>query len=101
MTSSSRAQSSTVRAIGPTVSTDQESGTIPRVGTRPVEGRMPETPQNAVGMRIEPAVSVPSVPGTRPAAAAAALPPLEPPVARPSSQGLQARPKARLVVRGP
>ena len=74
---------------------------MPRPGTRPVEGRIPETPQNEVGMRIDPAVSVPRLPGTRPAAVAAALPPLDPPVARPVSHGLWARPKARLVVSGP
>ena len=74
---------------------------MPRLETSPVEGRIPVTPQNAEGMRIEPAVSVPSVPVTTAAATAAALPPLEPPVARPRSHGLHARPNAALVVSGP
>jgi hypothetical protein len=39
-------------------------------------------------MRIDPAVSLPSAAATRPAATAAADPPLEPPAIRPSSQGL-------------
>ena len=86
------AQSSAVVAIGPIVSTDHDNGTIPRVGTSPVEGRRPVTPQNADGIRIEPAVSVPSVAGTRPAATAAPLPPLEPPQTRSSAHGLHARP---------
>ena len=83
------------------MSTDHESGTIPRVGTSPVEGRIPVTPQNAEGMRIEPAVSVPSAPGTSPAATAAPLPPLDPPQTRSSAHGLHARPKCALVVVGP
>ena len=37
------------------------------------------TPLNAAGMRIEPAVSEPSVPAASPAAAATPLPPDEPP----------------------
>ena len=62
---------------------------------------MPVTPQNAAGIRIEPAVSVPSVPGTSPAATAAPLPPLEPPQIRSVSHGLRAGPKAALVVEAP
>ena len=99
--SRSSAQSSAVRASGPTVSYVHETGTTPRFGTRPVEGRMPVTPQNAAGIRIEPAVSVPRVPGTSPAATAAPLPPLEPPQIRSVSHGLRAGPKAALVVEAP
>ena len=46
----------------------------------PSVGRWPVTPQNAAGIRTEPAVSVPSATSTSPAATAAPLPPLEPPV---------------------
>jgi hypothetical protein len=46
-------------------------------------------PQNDAGWRIEPPVSVPSAPAQRPAATAAALPPLLPPGARRRSQGLR------------
>ena len=52
-------------------------------------------------MRTEPAVSVPSAPGTRRAATAAPLPPLEPPQIRSVSHGLWAGPKAWLVVDAP
>src|SRR3972149_6026301 len=45
-------------------------------------------PQREAGMRMEPAVSLPSEPKQRPAARAAPEPPLEPPVMRPRSQGL-------------
>ena len=95
------AQSSAVRASGPTVSYVQETGITPRFGTRPVVGRIPVTPQSAAGMRTEPAVSVPSAPGTRPAATAAPLPPLDPPQIRSVSHGLRAGPNASLVVEAP
>ena len=52
-------------------------------------------------MRIEPAVSVPSVPAASPAAAAAPEPPLEPPQTRSVDQGLRAGPKCGLVVSAP
>ncbi len=79
----------------------QETGTTPSVGTRPVDGRSPVTPQKQAGIRIEPAVSVPSVPGTRSAATAAPLPPLEPPQMRSSDHGFRAGPKCGLVVVAP
>jgi hypothetical protein len=40
-------------------------------------------PQQAAGIRIEPAESVPSAASARPAVSAAAEPPLEPPAIRP------------------
>src|SRR5690349_4852433 len=43
-------------------------------------------------MRIEPAPSLPNASGTRPAASAAALPPLEPPGVVDGSQGLRVMP---------
>ena len=51
-------------------------------------------PHSAAGWRIEPPVSVPSAHGARPAATAAALPPLEPPGTRVRSHGLSTGPKA-------
>ena len=51
-------------------------------------------PHSAAGWRIEPPVSVPSAHGARPAATAAALPPLEPPGTRARSHGLSTGPKA-------
>ena len=50
-------------------------------------GFIAATPQRLAGMRIEPPVSLPSEPYDRPAATAAADPPLEPPETRSASQG--------------
>ena len=83
------------------MSSDQAVGTTPRVETSPQLGRIPVTPQNAAGMRTEPAVSVPSEASTRPAATAAPLPPLEPPQMCSGFHGLSAGPKCGLVVEAP
>ena len=56
-------------------------------GTRPGEGLRPAAPQQEDGMRIEPPRSSPNAAVARPAATAAALPPLEPPGEKPSRQG--------------
>ena len=53
---------------------------------------------NAHGIRIEPAPSLPSASGTRPAASAAALPPLEPPGVLDGSHGLRVIPNRGLSV---
>ena len=84
----SSAQSSTVRAIGPAWSRLSASGTIPRIGTSPRVGLIVEVPQNAEGIRSEPAVSVPVAAGVIRAASAAPEPPLEPPAERSSAHGL-------------
>src|SRR5689334_3180064 len=55
---------------------------------------MPVVPVSAAGWRIEPPVSVPSAPGTRPAATAAAEPPDEPPGTRVGSHGFFTGPYA-------
>ena len=62
------------------------------MGTRPWVGLKPVIPQHAAGMRIEPAESVPSAASARPAASAAALPPLEPPAMRPGAIGFGTAP---------
>ena len=62
---------------------------------------MPTTPQSAAGCRIEPPVSVPSASGARPAATAAAEPPLEPPGTMRASHGLCVGPKAECSVDEP
>src|SRR5436309_6881813 len=49
-------------------------------------------------MRIDPLMSLPTSNGVRPAATAAAAPPLEPPVVRSRFQGLLVRPKIGLSV---
>ena len=61
-------------------------------GTRPKLGLSPTLPQNAAGMRTDPAPSVPTLSGPRPAATAAAVPPEEPPGVFDGSHGLRVRP---------
>src|SRR5713226_4470889 len=79
--SSTRAQSSTVRQIGPSLSTLQERAIAPVRGTRPKDGRSPVHPQRVEGEEIEPSVSEPMLKARQPAAVAEAGPaedPLEP-----------------------
>ena len=59
----------------------------------------PTSPQNAAGMRTEPPPSVPMPIGPRPAATAAAAPPLEPPGVSMVFQGLRVTPNIGLSVR--
>src|SRR3954454_11871507 len=65
-------------------------------GTRPNDGFNPKMPQNAAGMRIEPAPSLPCASGPRPAATPGTAPPLDPPGVFVRSQGLKEGPKTRL-----
>ena len=58
-----------------------------RAGRARSVGLRPTMPQQAAGIRIEPAESVPSAASARPAASAAAEPPLEPPATRPGRAG--------------
>ena len=60
--------------------------------TRPRCGLRPKRPQEAAGSRIEPPPSPAEAIGTRPAATAAALPPLEPAGLRCGFQGLRVTP---------
>jgi hypothetical protein len=78
---SRRAASATLRAIGPTWSSDAASGKTPSRDTRPHVGFRPTTPHQAAGSRIDAAVSVPSVALASPAAVAIAEPLDEPPAA--------------------
>src|ERR1700756_490611 len=81
MTLKTIAQSSTVRAIGPSLSIDQLKAIAPVRLTRPYVGRRPVTPHRSQGDTIEPCVSDPMAKGSNPAAVAAAGPaedPLEP-----------------------
>ena len=84
---------STSAAIGPAVSKLAASGQQPSSGTSPCVGLCPTTPQQAAGIRIEPAESVPSAASARPAATAAAEPPLDPPATRPGKRGFGTSPK--------
>src|SRR3954452_17067772 len=62
---------------------------------------MPTTPHGAAGWRMEPPVSEPMASGAKPAATAAALPPLDPPGTREWSTGLRVGPKAEVSVEVP
>src|SRR5437762_6247359 len=93
MTPNISAASSTVLHIGPTWSSVQAMGITPRLLTRPYVGINPTTPQSELGIRIDPPVSVPSVPKQRSDAMAAAEPPDDPPEIRSSAQGLCTGPK--------
>ena len=67
--------SSTVRAIGPTVSRDHDNGKTPETSSCPKAGLKPVTPQAAAGMRMLPPVSEPIAPRHALTATAAAEPP--------------------------
>src|SRR5262245_52663044 len=62
------------------------------MGTRPYDGFSPYTPQNADGMRIDPAPSEPCAIGPSPAATAAPAPALDPPVVIAVFQGCRVAP---------
>src|SRR5712691_5736474 len=79
MASSTNAQSSTVRQIGPTLSHVHARVIAPVRGTNPKVGRNPVVPQRSEGDAIEPSVSVPIANPTQPAAVALADPAEEPP----------------------
>src|ERR1019366_644786 len=63
-------------------------------GTRPRVGFSPKIPQHDAGMRIDPPPSVAWAMGKRPAATAAAAPPLEPPGLKARSHGLAVGPNS-------
>src|SRR6185312_10859745 len=70
--------SSTLRAIGPSLSRDQQSVIAPVRGTRPYVGRSPFTPQRKLGLTMLPSVSLLIENPTSPAAVAAPGPALDP-----------------------
>ncbi len=87
-----RAASATVRVSGPYTVMPRCGSTSGAVGTRPRCVLSPKSPQQAAGMRIEPAPSVPSAAEHMPAATAVAEPPDEPPDVRCGSHGLRVTP---------
>ena len=97
-TESSRARSSTLRAIGPEIPSASHWFSDGHAGTRPRLGRSPYTPQNDAGLRRLPPMSEPSASGTMPEASAHAAPPLDPPALRVGSTGLRVVPKIVLNV---
>src|ERR1039457_4339661 len=88
------AQSSAERQMGPILSTVQESAIARCRLTSPYVGRNPVTPQNALGVRIDPDVSDPSANVTRSAATAIPDPLDDPPDQRVRSHGFNPGPVA-------
>src|SRR5688572_5102434 len=92
-----RAAQSTVRLIGPgtLMSPTPTDGST---GTRPKVGLMPNTPEKAPGMRIEPPPSPETAIGAMPVATDTAAPPEEPPAALAGFHGLRVMPDSGLSV---
>ncbi len=90
MTSSSSAASATVRVIGPLTHRPSRSAPNGPGETRPRDGLSPTRPHALAGMRMDPPPSLPWAAGARPAATAAAAPPLDPPADRARSHGVRA-----------
>src|SRR5207249_10979263 len=84
--------SSTLRVIGPSLSSDQQRVIAPVRGTRPNVGRDPVPPQRSAGATMLPPVSLPIEKPTRPAAVAAPGPALEPDAPSSSSHGFMVCP---------
>ncbi len=91
MTFSISAASVTLIVCGPMCDT-VPNGDNGYAGTRPKLGFNPTLPQNAPGIRTEPAPSVPTLSGPSPAATAAAVPPDDPPGVFVVSHGLRVMP---------
>src|SRR5271157_44016 len=87
ITWSSAAASLTLRVMGPIWSRLDAKATSPYRETLPYVGFNPTVPHRLAGCRMEPPVSVPRAATQRPAATAAAEPPLEPPGIRDRSHG--------------
>ena len=94
------ALSATPRVSGPQVDMPCHGSTAGAVGTRPLCGLSPNRPQQAAGMRIEPAPSEPIAAPARPAAIAVPEPPDEPPGVRWRSHGLRVTPNVGDSVHG-
>src|SRR3954454_8289607 len=97
----STAQSSALRASGPTVSSDCDSGIAPARLISPTVVSSPVTPQKCAGIRIEPPVSDPSAAKVSLAATAAPDPEDDPPVIWSRPQGLCTAPECALWPVGP
>ena len=101
ITSSATAASATEVANGPIWSRLEAKAISPMRLTTPYVGFTPTTPHSAAGWRIDPPVSLPKPRVAKPAATAAALPPLEPPGTRLVSSGLRVGPNAEFSVLEP
>src|SRR5712692_1199958 len=99
--SSSSAQSSAERAIGPATLWSCQGSVAGCLGTRPAVVRRPTTPQKAAGVRKLPPKSVPSASGAMRAASAAAPPPVEPEAESAVFHGLRVAPNTLFTVLAP
>src|SRR6185437_4448540 len=79
--------SSTYRAIGPSLSSDQHNVIAPVRATRPYVGRNPVIPHRMLGAMMLPPVSLPTEKPTSPAAVEAPGPALDPDAPSSSSHG--------------
>src|SRR6202034_4726800 len=91
-----RAESSAVRAIGPSLTIVQANAIAPVRGTKPNVGRKPVAPHRVEGEEIEPNVSDPMAKATQPLAVAKADPAEEPLEPSPVFQGFRVRPPNHL-----
>src|ERR1700760_3987944 len=87
-----RAASATRRVSGPYTFIPWNGLTCGAVEIRPRWVLRPNSPQQAEGIRTEPAPSEPSAADASPAATAVAPPPLDPPDVRRGSHGLEVTP---------
>src|SRR5438477_5916846 len=87
MACNTRIASSTLRVIGPSLSSDQQSVIAPVRATRPYVGRRPVTPQRILGETMLPPVSLPIENPTNPAAVEAPGPALDPDAPSSNNQG--------------
>ena len=94
------AASATRRASGPHTPRPCQTSRLGPSEMRSRWGLIPNRPQNAAGMRIEPPPSEPRATPTMPVATAAPVPPLEPPGVWSSDHGLRVAPKASDSVNG-
>ena len=92
MTSSRRAVSETVRAMGPGESWLELIGTMPSRGIVPTVGLIPTHPLRDAGQTIDPSVSLPTARATSPAAIAAPVPEDDPPAECGCFHGFAVRP---------
>jgi mRNA-degrading endonuclease toxin of MazEF toxin-antitoxin module len=79
MTSRAIAESVTLRAMGPVLSSSQSSGAMPVMLVTPLVGSTPTTALVDAGMRIELLVSVPVPKTAKFALTAVTVPPEDPP----------------------
>src|SRR3954466_7342505 len=91
--------SSTPRAIGPSLSRDQQSVMAPARETRPKVGLRPVQPHRIEGATMLPSVSLPIEKPTRPAAVAAPGPALDPEEPSTRSQGFMVWPPNQMSLR--